>query len=345
MRRQRKIVKKKKQVNRKEIIKLIGIYLSITLLVTISGYFLSFINLKELITEKNYFFNITFPQKSSISNKIVESKQKNASEKKLETLKEIINTSSKKGLEKELLVDLNKRYPLIFDGVEKEEILKKERINTLPKLAIIIDDVTNKYEVSNIKAIGFDITISFMPPIKTHKNSAKIAQNLAFYMVHFPLEASTYRFEETNTLHVNDSYETIEKRVKQVRAWYPKARYTNNHTGSKFTSNEVSMDYFMRALKKYGFIFLDSKTTPKSVGEKYAKKYSVPYLSRDIFLDNKKEYNYILKQLKKAIKIAQKRGYAVAIGHPHKITLEVLTKSKKLFKDLNIVYVNKIPIE
>jgi len=90
-------------------------------------------------------------------------------------------------------------------------------------------------------------------------------------------------------------------------------------------------------------MFLDSRTTSKTVGKKYAKKHKVPYLARNIFLDNKLEYNYILKQLKKSIAIAKRSGYAVAIGHPHRITLKVLREAKPLFKDLNLVYVDKIP--
>ncbi len=144
-------------------------------------------------------------------------------------------------------------------------------------------------------------------------------------------------------MHIGDSYEKIEKRVAQIRKWYPEARYTNNHTGSKFTAHDQSMDYLMKALKKHNFIFMDSRTTSKTVGQKYAQKYDVPFLARNIFLDNKREYTYIQTQLKKAIAIAKKSGYAVVIGHPYKITLKVLNESKHLLKDLNMVYVDKIP--
>jgi polysaccharide deacetylase 2 family uncharacterized protein YibQ len=164
-------------------------------------------------------------------------------------------------------------------------------------------------------------------------------------MIHFPLQAQTFKFEEENTLHVGDSYEKIEKRVAQVRQWYPDALYTNNHTGSKFTSDDTSMDYLMKALKKYEFIFMDSRTTSKTVVKKYAKKYNMPYLTRNIFLDNEKDYHYIQNQLKKAIKIAKKRGYAIAIGHPHSITLKVLKESQDLLEGLDLVYANKIPLQ
>ena len=51
-----------------------------------------------------------------------------------------------------------------------------------------------------------------------HKDSAKIAQDLPFYMIHFPMQASSAFKGEINTLKITDSYETIENRVKQLRS-------------------------------------------------------------------------------------------------------------------------------
>lgn len=211
------------------------------------------------------------------------------------------------------------------------------------KLAIIIDDVTTQYQVNKINSIGYRTTISLMPPTSNHPNSAKISQNLPFHMIHFPLEATTFRGEEKNTLHISDSYEKIEKRVRQIRKWYPNAKYTNNHTGSKFTENGPAMDKLFQALKKHDFTFMDSRTTGKTVGKKMAKKYNMPYIARNVFLDNEQDFTYIQNQLKKAIKMAKKNGYAIAICHPHSITIKVLKQSKHLLKDLELVYLNQLP--
>ena len=35
-----------------------------------------------------------------------------------------------------------------------------------------------------------------------------------------------------------------------------------------------------------------------------------------VFIDNEENYQYIQNQLKQAIEIAKKQGYAIAIGHP-----------------------------
>lgn len=216
-------------------------------------------------------------------------------------------------------------------------------ITNKPKLAIVIDDVTTQYQLNKIKEIPYTTTASLMPPSPNHPHSASIAKNLAFYMIHFPLEASNFKGEEKDTLHVEDSYEKIEKRVAQIRKWYPNAKYTNNHTGSKFTENEAAMDKLFRALVKYDFIFVDSRTTGKTVAKKMAKKYNMPYIVRNVFLDNEQDFNYIQNQLKKAIRIAKKNGQAIAICHPHAISMKVLRESKHLLKDLELVYLNQLP--
>jgi len=230
------------------------------------------------------------------------------------------------------------------DIVKKSNIhkkIKKKVVLSKPKLAIIIDDVTNAQQVKTIQNIGFVITMAFLPPTKRHPNSAKITKHLKHYMIHLPLEAGrgSRMWEETDTLHISDSYRTIQNRIKQLHKWYPNTHFINNHTGSRFTANDKSMDKLMKVLKYNHFIFLDSRTTAKTVAKKYAKKYNVPYLSRNIFLDNKQDKSYIIKQLKKAINIAKKTGFAIAIGHPHKITLKTLKESKQLLKDFDLVYI------
>lgn len=257
--------------------------------------------------------------------------------------------------QEELVKDLDKKEERKATKIKREEPIEIKKVVNIddkpkavlsnrPKLAIVIDDVTTQQQLNQINNIGYTITSSLLPPTSRHPNSAKIAKSLPFYMIHFPMQASTFSGEEVGTLRVGDSYEKIEKRVAQIRKWYPNAKYTNNHTGSKFTADYESMDRLFRALIKYDFVFVDSRTTAKTVGKKMAKKYKIPYIVRNVFLDNEQNFAYIQNQLKKAIKIAKKNGYAIAICHPHPITMKVLRESKHLLSDLEMVYLNQIPI-
>ena len=281
------------------------------------------------------FLEKTLEDEQQINEKIV---------KKIEEIKE-----DKKKIKEEKAKEEKKeieKQPSKID--EKSIITKKDTFvydkKNKPKLAIIIDDVSTSAEKEKILNIGYPITMAFLPPTSSHKDSAKIAQNLSFYMIHFPMQASSaFKSPEVDTLKITDSYEKIENRVKQLRAWYPNAIYTNNHTGSVFTENEEAMDKLFKALKKYNFIFVDSRTSSKSVAKQFANKYNMPYIVRNTFIDNDRNFSAIQNQLKKAIEISKKQGYAIAIGHPHDITLKVLKESKHLLKDVEPIFVNKLP--
>ena len=294
--------------------------------------------LEKVIIDKAETEEFINKENELIQKKVEEIKENKQKEKLADKNKE---TSSIKKDEKEITKTKDK-----LD--EKSIITNKDTFvydkKSKPKIAIVIDDVTTQAQKDKILAMGYKISMAFLPPTNTHPSSAKIAQSLSFHMIHFPMQASSaFKGEEVNTLRTTDSYETIEKRVKQLREWYPNAIYTNNHTGSVFTENDEAIDRLFKALKKYNFIFVDSRTSAKSVVKKYAKKYDMPYIVRNTFLDNEQSYSYVQKQLKDAIEISKKQGYALAIGHPHEVTLQVLKDSKNLFKDVEPIFVNQLP--
>ena len=286
--------------------------------------------LEKVIDEKTEVEESINKENKIIQKKVEEIKEDKLKEKQKEKSSININETIKNKIDEKSII--TKKDTFTYDKKIK------------PKIAIVIDDVTTQAQKDKILSMGYKINMAFLPPTKTHPDSAKIAQSLSFHMIHFPMQASSaFKGEEINTLTINDSYETIEKRVKQLREWYPNAVYTNNHTGSVFTENEEAVDKLFRALKKYNFIFVDSRTSAKSVAKKYAKKYDMPYIVRNTFIDNDRDFKSIQNQLKKAIEIAKKQGYAIAIGHPHTVTLEVLKDSKSLFKEVEPIFINQLP--
>lgn len=283
-------------------------------------------------------------------------KEKIAKEKRLSMLKKLEDASAKKPTTnvnerlKEVLKNNVKQYSVAsheYDEMaqvkppirEKREIKK---IVTKPKLAIIIDDVSVRSHVNAIKSLKIPLTMSFLPPSSTRPNSAKLASKEKFYMVHLPMEAQSFRAEEPFTLRVSDSEQIIQKRIIELKKLFPRVKYINNHTGSKFTSNEVAMNRLIYALKSQNINFIDSRTTANTKAPKVLKNYGLNYVARDVFLDHESDKAYIKTQIKKAIKIAKLHGTAIAIGHPHANTILALNESKNLFKDVELVYINRL---
>ncbi|EAH6127020.1 divergent polysaccharide deacetylase family protein [Campylobacter jejuni] len=223
-----------------------------------------------------------------------------------------------------------------------DEDIHLNKISKKPKLAIIIDDMANASQVRGLKALNLKLNPSFFPPDKNHSETPKLALKFDFYMVHLPLAAINYNKPELDTLNPNDSKERIFKKIKQIKKDFKDLRYINNHTGSLFTSNEEAMRKLYKALKNQNIFFVDSKTIGNSKANKIAKELSMPYIQRDVFLDNEDDVNYVKKQLESAVKLAQKKGFVIAIGHPRKNTFKALEQSKDLLKGVDLVYLSEI---
>ena len=107
----------------------------------------------------------------------------------------------------------------------------------------------------------------------------------------------------------------------------PHVKGVSNHMGSAFTEDERAMSISVAVLKEHKFFFLDSLTSPISAGFKLAEKQGIKALKRDVFLDDKDTADYIKEQWEKAVKIAQKQGYAIILAHPRENTIRFLKET------------------
>jgi polysaccharide deacetylase 2 family uncharacterized protein YibQ len=233
-------------------------------------------------------------------------------------------------------------YQPICKSVTTKKIAKKVFKDGIKRVAIIMDDIGNIRQVKNLLALNMPITPSIFPSTKRHPDTPKFAKKFKSYMVHVPMEAFHFGRPEENTLKTSDSLKLIDKRVASIHKDFPNAVAINNHTGSKFTSNIKAMDRLFCALDKYGIAFIDSKTAPHTYGKKMQKIHHCYVYCRDVFLDNKPDVNYILKQIELVVKKAKKRGVAIAICHPRKATFEALKRAKPLFEGVELVYIEQL---
>ena len=249
-------------------------------------------------------------------------------------------------LRKELQELSNQTAKHEYDAASKPPNGLKKKVEKVAgqkgKLAIIFDDVSFSGDVKQIKGLGIPVTMSFLPPTSRHPDSAKLASKESYYMVHLPMEAMNFHSPEKSTLLTTDSKAKIVERIQKLKKLFPNVEYINNHTGSKFTSDERAMNKLIFALRLEKIGFIDSRTTAESKAKKVMARYKMPYLARDIFLDHDEDVETIKSQIKKAVRIAKKYGKCVAICHPHKATLQALQESKQLFDDVELVRIDKL---
>jgi polysaccharide deacetylase 2 family uncharacterized protein YibQ len=216
-------------------------------------------------------------------------------------------------------------------------------------VAILIDDMgTSVREVQELTAIGLPLTFSIIPGLQEARAVAEAAHRKGYeVMLHIPMEPQDYprrRLEGNGLLLAYDDDE-IEKRITGYLRVVPHAVGANNHMGSRYTEDSERMRRVLGILKVKGMFFVDSVTTPKSVGLSVSRELGLRAAARTApFLDNSQDVVAIKVQLQTLAKLAVKRGSAIGICHPHPTTIKALTEELPLLKSRGIrfVYVSKL---
>jgi polysaccharide deacetylase 2 family uncharacterized protein YibQ len=234
------------------------------------------------------------------------------------------------------------------DSIDKKDLEKQDANKNLSAdkkyIAIVIDDLgVSPQNTKDIISLKKPLTASFLPYAPANKKQVQEAKDAGFeVMLHVPMMPYHRSALAPVTLAPEMDKATVQKHLREFMAYFDGMGMSgiNNHMGSEFTENSKSLGYVMEVLKEKGWYFLDSKTTGKSAGRKVAAEFGVPYIARDVFLDNENDYNYIMGQLQKTEKVAEKYGAAVAVGHPHPQTYNALKDWLKTVEDRGFVLVH-----
>lgn len=210
-------------------------------------------------------------------------------------------------------------------------------------LAIIIDDMgAGMQEARDLLAIGLPVTFAVIPGLPKDRAVAELAhQQGGRVMIHMPMEPQGYpeRRLEKNGLLLSQSEAEIAERLRTYFQLVPHAVGANNHMGSRFTEDGEKMGLVLNMLKEKGLFFIDSRTSPKSVGIQLAHQLGMEAGTRNVFLDNVQEVGAIKVQLEEAARIARRKGGAIAIGHPHPTTIRALREMMPELRDAGIRFV------
>lgn len=201
--------------------------------------------------------------------------------------------------------------------------------STSGRLVIIVDDLgQDLVAAQSLVALDIPVVFSILPYTPKAQATAQIAHRAGRdVLVHLPCEPHGFPHPNSGpgTLMASMDPARIEALVDEAFSRVPHAIGANNHMGSRFTEDYVGVAAMLEALRQRGKIFVDSATTPKSAVPAVCRDANLPYLRRTTFLDNVASTSAILAQLRKAEVLAQKKGTAIAIGHPYPQTLRALS--------------------
>lgn len=211
-------------------------------------------------------------------------------------------------------------------------VSKKVVVPSKPKsrfIAIILDDIGHE-DVETLRSVlelKYPITFAVLPFLSKSKSCAYyLHQNQYEVILHMPMEPESYPrdnpgegaiFSYHNALEITGA---LDKALRAV----PFVVGVNNHMGSKITANRSLMRPLLNDLKRRNLFYIDSRTQANTVGFKMARELGLRTNRRDVFLDSEKSYEFAIKQLGEACRVADRKGLAIVIGHPYKSSLKAL---------------------
>jgi len=195
-----------------------------------------------------------------------------------------------------------------------------------PKIIIVFDDMgLDKAAFEAALALPGPLTFSFLP----YANDVQVLADRArargdAVMLHLPMEPAGGADPGPHSLTQDLSDQAFLRELEWNLARFSGYVGVNNHMGSKLTSDNGKMKTVLTALKREGLFFVDSLTTGESKLQEAGETVGVPVFVRDVFLDPVAGKEAVRRQLALVERIAQQTGYAVAICHPRRDTIEVL---------------------
>ncbi|HEX7026932.1 MAG TPA: divergent polysaccharide deacetylase family protein, partial [Gammaproteobacteria bacterium] len=168
--------------------------------------------------------------------------------------------------------------------------LPRATADSIP-VSIIIDDLGYSLERGR-QAIEMPaaLTYSILPQTPYSRPLAELAHlNNKEVLLHLPMEGSRLDVNEPDTLNERMPEAVFRSTVQNQLLQVPHVVGVNNHMGSMLTPRSLQMNWLMEELAGRSLFFVDSRTTAATVASLAAQRHEVPFLQRDVFLDNDRD--------------------------------------------------------
>ncbi len=198
-----------------------------------------------------------------------------------------------------------------------------------PLIAVIIDDMgVDLPHSADAVALPGPLTLSFLPYASELARQVGAARRAGHeLMVHVSMEPESRRPDTgPNVLATGLGAREVIRRLDWALDRFSGYVGVNNHMGSGFTTNVDAMALVLGELKRRGLLFIDSRTTTRSVAPQTAGLLDLPFAERDVFIDDDTAADVVAAQLLRTEQTARRTGTAIAIGHPRENTLAALRR-------------------
>jgi polysaccharide deacetylase 2 family uncharacterized protein YibQ len=197
-----------------------------------------------------------------------------------------------------------------------------------PIIAICIDDLGEDLAgTDKAMALPREVALSFLPYADaTPFLAQRAAKHGHLVLAHVPMQALNGKDPGAMGLKPGMTADQIARRLGWNLARVPGLVGINNHEGSRFTADADALAPVMATLRARHLFFFDSRTGPQSAVARAARGAGVRTAARDVFLDDDPRAPAVSAELEMLAREGKRSGVAIAIGHPHDMTLKLLAQ-------------------
>ena len=185
-------------------------------------------------------------------------------------------------------------------------------------LVFVFDDAGhNLRQLEPFLRLPFPITIAVLPGLEYSRSAAERARAAGKEVIlHQPMQAVNLSYDPgPGAIRQGMNGDEIRAIVRKNLDEVGPVKGLNNHEGSLITSDPVAMGAVLDVARERGIYFLDSRTIANTAAPAVAKERNMSIWERAVFLDNIQERDSIIDAVGSGLKIAERKGAAIMIGH------------------------------
>lgn len=201
--------------------------------------------------------------------------------------------------------------------------------DTRPRISVVIATLglTRATTVAAIKQLPPQISLSFAPYAdklddwieQARMGGHEVLLDLPMEPANFP-RSDPGPYTLLSTLGVNENLDRLDWVMARAGGYIGLATFQ----GSRFVTSDELLRPVLDVLKRRGLMFLDSRSTSRSLAAALAADIGVPRALNNRFIDGEITRAAIDRKLGELEMIARETGFAVGIGQSYPVTIERL---------------------
>ena len=206
-----------------------------------------------------------------------------------------------------------------------------KRADRKPRIALVVTNLglSATYTKAALKLLPEDITLSFShvaPRLKSWIREAR--QKGHEVLMDIPMEPLGFPKNDPGRATLLTSSNEVENLNRLEHVMKKAGGYVGllGTLGTKFMLHSETFLPILKTIKQRGLIYVDSRSTSRSLGPELASSIQLPRAFNNIFIDKEPSNQKIKGKLDELEKIALKKRFAVGIAQPFPLTIEILSQ-------------------